>query len=154
VEIRGGITPVISTCRRTGEGSLFTKMIRPVRFLHGAVLAAVLIFTAVISSAQVGPDPFPGPPRLLQFRLELHRLLPSTLTIEEGKYLLRISKGVILSDVEFRLQDAGQRVQAQGVAKGKGELTHIPVVLRPGQYALSVPGVPEWKCDVTVTPRR
>jgi hypothetical protein len=120
------------------------------------VILALILFGCLSAYPQTpATDPYPGPPKVLWFNIELHRLVPDQLSIPEGKYLIRVSKGVVTSDITLELRDgASQALQSQASAKHGSALAYLPVSLHPGKYALSVPGMPKWSCNLMVTPAK
>ena len=95
-----------------------------------------------------------APPTELTFRVDLRRLVPTTLTIEEGKYRILISSGVYVVPLSFSLNLAQTAEKVAG-AKGsdRGRNVKLEADLHPGSYVLTVTGHPELISAITVTPK-
>lgn len=78
---------------------------------------------------------------------------PAELTRPPGTFALVVENRAGAEDVELSLRrEGGARVDA--MRSRKRRLTWAEELdLPPGRYVLSVEGRPEWRCDITVTPR-
>lgn len=101
-------------------------------------------------SKLVGPGKT-GNYRILDFRLKLNRILPQTITVPEGRYLLRLQNSLTPSAFSLVLDDdKGNRVFSDTQGAGKGKSTRL-VDLKAGVHRFFVPGRPQWSVSITVT---
>src|SRR5688572_27813700 len=95
-----------------------------------AVIASVAFpLAAAAAAAARAPD------GVLYFRLRLNSLDPPTLTIPEGRYVLRVSNGAVIGDISVQLEDDEKksRLVDKGLKKGTVTLSRT-VDLQPGRY--------------------
>jgi len=122
-------------------------------------MRTILLITAIVVStdamaAQTNP-PVGAPRGTLYFHLELNGVFPAQLTVEEGRYWVRVINGVYTEDLTIRMDDdRGQAVASRAVAKHQAAKSMFQIDLRPGRHKLQIPGRPKLTCDITVTPKR
>jgi hypothetical protein len=95
-------------------------------------------------------------PKQLQLQLRLNGLHPQSMTLEEGRYEIRLDNAVFLAAVDFQLDDEQGRRLGETNSRARKFRTRqrLVVELRPGRHVLQVVGQPSWKTQLTVLPKR
>ena len=92
-------------------------------------------------------------PSELLFQVELHHLVPAEVAVKEGFYRIRIHNGRFVAPLDFVLDDPQAAKLFTAKTSERGLRIHVEIDLRPGRHVLSVPGYPELRSVLNVTPK-
>lgn len=90
--------------------------------------------------------------RILTFRLTANRIIPATITVPKGRYLIRVNNGVFSGPVTVDLLRGaaqGERIGMKNVPAGRGR-DSLETELTPGQHTLRVSPRANWVAQITV----
>lgn len=103
------------------------------------------------SQSRLVNDQKTGTYQILDFRLRLNSILPATVTVPEGRYLIRLSNGITPDEIPVVLDDdKGAKVVEDNQGRGQGKSTRL-VDLKPGVHRIYVPGRAQWSASITVS---
>jgi hypothetical protein len=116
----------------------------------GLLLASVGLATALFAI----PAPTlkaPAVDGFLTFRLRLNSLQPPTVTIPEGRYVVRVINGLVIGDITVQIEDAQKtRLADKQVRKQAPKFTAFTDLMQ-GTYTVRVLGKPQWSSTIIVT---
>ena len=100
-----------------------------------------------------------APSAEIEFRVELHRLVPSSVSVVEGSYRIRIINGVYTAPLDYALHEGNSPAAVTASSKVAGAdaikttRAHLEGTLHPGPYVLVIAGHPDLYATITVTPQ-
>ena len=122
------------------------------------IAGALLCGQALSQTAETGATataPNVVPTHVLRFHLELHEMLPKTVTVPTGKYALDVTNGAVLAPITIQVSAAGANganaVVSETTGKAADSRVRTLFTLTPGTYTIGIRSRPEWTATIAVT---
>jgi hypothetical protein len=105
---------------------------------------------AEVKTAPTGPGLEIDLIKTLRFRIEMKSMVPASVTVPQGRYLIQVSNSVVLAPITIQLDTSdGKRAIEATSPVGRSRSGGF-VNLTPDTYTLHVRSRPEWSAQIVV----